>query len=81
MGWDMGDGMGWWMSWWMLFGGLLWIAFWGVTIYLIVTLVREPGQADRAEPEDDALAILKRRYARGDIGRDDYERMRRDLAA
>ena len=79
MGWDMGDGMGWWMSWWMLFGGLLWIAFWGGVIYLIVTLVRGSGH-ERA-PQDDPIAILKQRYARGEIGRDEYERMRHDLAA
>ena len=30
MPWDMGDGMGWWSGWWLVFGGLLWIAFWGV---------------------------------------------------
>ena len=79
MMWDMGDGMGW-SGWWMLFGGLLWIAFWGAVIYLIVAFVRNSGRSATA-PQDDPVAILKRRYARGEIGRDEYERMRRDLAA
>ena len=80
MAWDMGDGMGWSMSWWMLLGGFLWIAFWGGVIYLIVTLVRSSGQ-NKSAPQDDPIAILKQRYARGEISRDEYERMRHDLAA
>jgi putative membrane protein len=76
MGWDAGEGMGWWM----LVGGLFWIVLWGAVIYLIATFVRSPGRS--AHPaQDDAIGILKRRYARGEIGRDEYERMRRDLAA
>ena len=75
MAWDMGDGMGWWM----FFGGLLWIAVWGAVIYLIVALVR--GSVRSRTPEDDPVTILKRRYARGELGRDEYQRVRRDLAA
>ena len=75
MAWDDGWGMGWWM----LFGGLLWLAFWGAVIYLIVAFARSSGR--RQAPHDDPLDILKRRYARGEIDRDEYERMRRDLAA
>lgn len=75
MPWHMGDGMGWWM----FLGGLPWIAFWGAVIYLIVALVR--GSRRGRTPEDDPGAILKRRYARGELGRDEYERIRRDLAA
>ena len=80
MPWDMGDGMGWGAGWWMLFGSLLWIAFWGTAIYLIVTLVRRSGHGTQAA-QDDPAAVLKQRYARGELGRDEYERMRRDLAA
>lgn len=76
MAWDAGEGMGWWM----LFGGLLWIVFWGTVIYLIVAFVRGAGRGTQAA-QDDAIDILKRRYARGEIDRDEYERMRRDLAA
>lgn len=31
------------------------------------------------EPRRDPLEILKARYARGEIGRDEYEEMRREL--
>ena len=60
-------------------GGLLWIAFWGSVIYLIVTLVRRTGPSAPAVPED-PVAVLKQRYARGEIDRDEHERMRHDLA-
>jgi len=75
--WHWGDGMGWWM----LFGGLLWLAFWGSLIYLALALVRSRGE-DREEPRSpDAAEIVRRRYARGEIDRDEYERLRKDLAA
>ena len=68
MSWDMGEGMGWWM----FLGGLLSIAFWGAVIYLIVALVRGSGRSAHS-PQDDPVAILQRRYTRGEIGRDEYE--------
>jgi putative membrane protein len=74
MAWHAGEGMGWWM----LFGGLPSIAFWATIIYLVVALVR----GGRARPaDDDPIDILKRRYARGGLSRDEYEQARRDLAA
>ena len=76
MAWHMADGMGWWM----LFGGLLWFVFWGTLIYLAVSFFRGRTQAPTNEL-DDPVDIAKRRYARGEIGRDEYERLRRDLAA
>ena len=76
MAWDAGEGMGWWM----LFGGLLTIAFWGAIIYVVVALIRRPGRTTPAGGEEPA-EILKRRYARGELSREEYERMRRDLAA
>ena len=33
------------------------------------------------QPEDDALDIARRRYASGEITRDEYEALRRDLEA
>ena len=78
MPWDMGDGTGWGAGWWMLFGSLLWIAFWGH---------RHPPHRDVrpalgtrcAGRSGRTVAILKQRYARGEINRTEYERMRRDL--
>ena len=35
--------------------------------------------SERAPEDERPLEILKRRYARGDITKDEYEEMRRDL--
>jgi putative membrane protein len=68
------------MGWWMLFSGFLWIVFWGTVVYLFVALVgtRHP---DTHEKEDGPIEIAKRRYASGQLTRDEYERIRGDLAA
>ncbi len=82
MGGMMGSGMmgGWWAGanpWW----GVLSVAFWllmlaGVAL-LVVWAIRQirPDQAGSRR----ALEILKERYARGEITREQYEQMRRDL--
>jgi putative membrane protein len=74
--WDAGASMGWWM----VFGGFLWIVFLGTVIYLVVTLITDREPAARAHGENPA-EIAKRRYAGGEITREEYERIRHDLAA
>ena len=74
--WDWGGGMGWWM----LFGGVLWVAFWASLIYLAVSLFRG-GSRRPDEQAGEPVDLAKRRYARGEISRDEYERIRKDLAA
>jgi len=79
----MGPGMmgGWGGSvspWWgvlSLVFGVLVIA--GVGL-LVVWGVRQLG-SEAGSPEPRALEILKARYARGELNRDQYEQMRRDL--
>jgi len=67
-------------------GGTLMILFWVLLLGLVVGggalliggLTR---QAPRpAEPEDGAVAILRQRYARGEIDREELERMREVLS-
>lgn len=63
--------------WWHM--GWMWL-FWVVVIVAIVLLVRaftSPGQA--GEPRDTPEQILKRRYARGEIEKEEYERRLSDL--
>jgi putative membrane protein len=78
MGWG-GYGFGWWGV--LMFIGML--LFWGLIIggivWLVTSISRQgqpagvPGGANRA------LEILKERYARGEITREQYEQMRHDL--
>ncbi len=83
-----GPGFGW-MG--MMFGGLMMLLFWGVLIALAVLAIRaftRPGDGRLGNvnrtverSEDNALAILKERYAKGEIDKEQYESMRSDLLA
>ncbi len=73
---------------WMMggFGGmwfmpLIMIVFWGLVIWGIVALVRGVSTSDTgfATQTDSALEILKRRYARGEITKQEYEERKKDL--
>ncbi len=76
MGWGWGGFSPWW--------GVAMILFWLLVIVGIVLLVLwlfRQGAPTAAGPigERRALEILRERYARGEITRDEYEQMRRDL--
>lgn len=84
-------GFGWSGSWGMMgpgmMGGFGWgfmpilvILFWGLVIWAIVALIRGvTSQSERSGQSDSALEVLKRRYARGEIGREEYEEKKKDL--
>ncbi len=88
-GWGMRPGMmgwgGWGMSW---VGQILMAAFWIAVIVGIVFLIRwlilstrQSGGAGAGQQSGDtALDILRQRYARGEIDRETYDQMRKDLA-
>jgi putative membrane protein len=66
------------------FGMLFMLVFWGLIIVGIVLVVRwllEQGRrGGGAGPEgESALDILKKRYARGEIGPEEFEAKKRDL--
>ena len=77
----VGDGMGWWMLW----GGLMMVLFWGVVVGLIIWAVQSAPRRRADQPTDagsadrSPLDIARGRYARGEIGRDEFERIRQDL--
>ncbi len=67
---------------WMWLMPVLWIVFLGLIIWAVVALVRrssEPRGLDfsKATP---ALEVLKERYARGEIEKEEYDEKKRDLA-
>ena len=68
------------------FGGfwfmpIIMIVFWGLVIWGIVALVRgvSAGSTGPSAQTDSALEILKRRYARGEITKQEYEERKKDL--
>jgi putative membrane protein len=66
-------------------GGLMMVLVWGGLILLAVWLVKSlfpaNSQTPRSQPSTSAIDILNQRYARGEITKDQYEQMRRDLSA
>ena len=73
----MMDGMGM-MMWFSFFLGLLLIVLVVVALVAAVQWLRgekSPFFTDRK----DAVEILKKRYASGEIGKDEYEKIRRDI--
>ena len=83
MGGMMGPGMmggGWPL--WMGLGGLVMLAFWGALVLGVVLLVRWALASD-ARPTggapESALDVVKRRYAAGELTREQYEQTRAEL--
>jgi putative membrane protein len=79
---DLGN-WGWWAM--MGLGWVAMVAFWGAVIVGIGLFVRwlagQSGEPRREPEREEPLAILQRRYARGEIDGETYERMKRELAA
>jgi len=62
-------------------GLLLMVLFWVFVIAGVIYMVRWlMGQGIAGRP-DSSLEILKKRYARGEISKQEFEEMRRDLQA
>lgn len=77
MWWGGTDGWGWGMA---IVHSVLWWVILGVGIVLLVRLLRREPQSGEPTGET-ALDILRKRYARGEIGKEEFERMKRDIAA
>ena len=59
---------------------VLWmVLFWALVIGGIVWLISALRPREAAAGPEDPLETLRRRYARGEITREQYEEMRRDL--
>lgn len=83
--WGPGMMMPYWGYGWM--GWIMMILFWGVVIVAGVALVRwllrgggqTPGGPAGPGGGNRALDILKERYAKGEIDKDQFERMKKDI--
>jgi putative membrane protein len=80
------DGYGWPWGLAMGLGGLMMLAFWGAVLVGVVLLVRgligpgsTSGRTESGRTEQTALEVLKRRYAAGEITREQFDDMRRVL--
>ena len=62
--------------------GVFWVVVLGLIIWAVVGAARgtgQPGGSDSASRSESALEILKRRYARGEINKAEYEEKKKDL--
>jgi putative membrane protein len=73
--WHIGDGM----AWWMLFGTLFELLVVVAGVVLVAHLLATPRADGIPRGSDDPLEIAKRRYASGDISRDQFDQLRHDL--
>jgi len=77
-GWGMHPMWGWWGIW--GFGMMLFMfLFWALVIIGIVLGIRWLVRQGRPESSDSALDVLRQRYARGEINREEFEAKRKDL--
>ena len=74
--WDMPLGMGWW---WLL-GGVWMLIFWGGLIALIVWGITKLTGRGGTATKNDPLDVAKERYAKGDISREEFEQLKKDLS-
>lgn len=83
--WDWGWHPMWgpWGMWgaWGLAMMLLMVLFWGLVLVALVLGIRWLWTQGRAPQRDTALEILRERYARGELTREEFEARRRDLEA
>jgi putative membrane protein len=78
---------GWWGGGWtMIIVWMFWLLLIGAGIWLVITLIRRNAQSPTSIPgplsspsSETALDILRARYARGEITREEFEDMRRAI--
>ena len=66
--------------WWMLLGPLFGLLVIGGLALIVVWALRHGEAGGDTRGDERALAILKERYARGELSHEEYERMRGVLA-
>jgi putative membrane protein len=62
----------------MVFGMIWMVIFWGAVVWLIVWGIGQVSGGGRRR-DDDPIEIAKRRYARGEITREQFDQLQRDL--
>ena len=69
--WPYMGAMGWWMVLWWVFGLAV--------LVLLVSLITRAGGGSMGRADESPEQILKRRYARGELDREEYQRRLEDL--
>ncbi len=64
-------------GWWMI---IVWLVVAGLIIWGIVAFARRGGTSSSGGAGQTPLDIAKQRYARGEISKEEYERLKKDLS-
>ncbi len=72
MWWDFGAG-------WWAFGGIFMILLWVGLIALLVWGVMKISKSGGTESKKEPLDIVKERYAKGEISKEEFEQIKKDL--
>ncbi|MBM4301544.1 MAG: SHOCT domain-containing protein [Deltaproteobacteria bacterium] len=64
-----------------MFMPIFWIVMIGLCLYFIFGRggAKKPWEPGRSPEGETALDILKKRYAKGEISKDEFEQMKRDI--
>ena len=74
--WGAHEGMGWWM----VLGTVWWVLFWGLLIWGVFKIAGGGSASEEAgNRAASPIEIARRRYAAGEITRDQFDQIRRDL--
>ncbi len=73
--WYMHEGAGWWM----LFGGIWMVIFWGGLIALVIWGINRLAKRGGPHEKSSAIDIARERYARGEITKEQFEQIKKDL--
>ncbi len=74
--WGVPAGIGWWMA----FAGVWVVLFWGGIIALIVGGITRLSRRNGSTPERSPLDVAKERYAEGEISKEEFARIKKDLS-
>lgn len=64
---------------WMIFGGIMMVLFWAGLIALVVWGISRFSRQNVPAGRQTPLEIARERYARGEITRDEFEQIKKDL--
>jgi putative membrane protein len=64
-------------GWWAM--GVFWLVVIGLVVWLVVYLARNSGARSSTDKDIKAIDVLKNRYARGEIDKEEYEEKLKDL--
>ena len=77
----MMHGFGWGGGMWM--GSIFWLLFLGVIVWAVISFTNNQKRNSTDGPpisgEETSLEILKRRYARGEISKEEFEQIKKEI--